>query len=98
LIQNIDRQLSLEDFAANQGKTFDEILQEIETIVSSGTRVNLTYYINQRIDLSEQEEIFDYFNEAETDDILLAYQEFDGLYSEEELRLVRIRYMSEIAN
>lgn len=98
LIQNIDRQLSLEDFAANQGKTFDEILQEIESIVSSGTRVNLTYYINQRIDLSEQEEIFDYFNEAETDDILLAYQEFDGLYSEEELRLVRIRYMSEIAN
>jgi len=98
LIQNIDRQLSLEDFAANQGKTFDEILLEIETIVSSGTRVNLTYYINQRIDLSEQEEIFDYFNEAETDDILLAYQEFDGLYSEEELRLVRIRYMSEIAN
>lgn len=98
LIQNIDRQLSLDDFAANQGKTFDEILQEIETIVSSGTRVNLAYYINQRIDISEQDEIFNFFNEAETDDILTAYREFDGLYSEEELRLVRIRYMSEIAN
>jgi ATP-dependent DNA helicase RecQ len=98
LIQNIDRQLSLEDFAANQGKSFDEILHEIETIVSSGTRVNLTYYINQRIDITEQDEIFDYFNSADTDDIGVAYKEFDGLYSEEELRLVRLRYMSEIAN
>lgn len=98
LIQNIDRQLSLEDFAANQGKSFDEIIHEIETIVSSGTRVNLTYYINQRIDVTEQDEIFDYFNSAETDDISVAYREFDGLYSEEELRLVRLRYMSEIAN
>jgi ATP-dependent DNA helicase RecQ len=98
LIQNIDRQLSLEDFAANQGKSFDEILHEIETIVSSGTRVNLSYYINQRIDLTEQDEIFDYFNAADTDDIGVAYREFDGLYSEEELRLVRLRYMSEIAN
>jgi ATP-dependent DNA helicase RecQ len=98
LIQNIDRQLSLEDFAANQGKSFDEILHEIETIVSSGTRVNLSYYINQRIDVTEQDEIFDYFNSADTDDIGVAYREFDGLYSEEELRLVRLRYMSEIAN
>jgi len=98
LIQNIDRQLSLEDFAANQGKSFDEILQEIETIVSSGTRVNLSYYINKRIDMTEQEEIFDYFNSAESDDISQAYREFDGLYSEEELRLVRLRYLSEIAN
>lgn len=98
LIQNIDRQLSLEDFAANQGRSFDEILHEIETIVSSGTRVNLAYYINQRIDVTEQDEIFEYFNSAETDDIEVAYREFDGLYSEEELRLVRLRYMSEIAN
>ena len=98
LIQNIDRQLSLEDFAANQGKTFDEVLHEIETIVSSGTRVNLAYYINGKIDMSEQEEIFDYFNHATTDSIEEAYREFDGLYSEEELRLVRIRYLSEVAN
>ncbi|MFM7662985.1 MAG: ATP-dependent DNA helicase RecQ, partial [Bacteroidota bacterium] len=97
-IQHIDRQLSLEDFAANQGKSFDEILHEIETIVSSGTRVNLSYYINQRIDVTEQDEIFDYFNSSDTDDIGVAYREFDGLYSEEELRLVRLRYMSEIAN
>ena len=73
-------------------------MHEIETIVSSGTRVNLAYYINGKIDISEQEEIFDYFNHATTDSIEEAYREFDGLYSEEELRLVRIRYLSEVAN
>jgi len=98
LIQNIDRKLSLEDFATNQGKTFDEILHELETIVSSGTRVNLSYYLDERIDVSEQEEIFNYFNGAASDSIEEAYREFDGLYSEEELRLVRIRYLSEMAN
>lgn len=98
LIQNIDRKLSLEDFASNQGKTFDEILHELETIVSSGTRVNLSYYLNERIDINEQEEIFTYFNCATTDSIDEAYKEFEGLYSEEELRLVRIRYLSEMAN
>jgi ATP-dependent DNA helicase RecQ len=98
LIQNIDRKLSLEDIARSQGKNYNEILEEIESIVASGTRVNLSYYIDSKIDPTEQEEIFDYFNQASSDDIIEAYHEFDGLYSEEELRLVRIRYMSEIAN
>jgi ATP-dependent DNA helicase RecQ len=98
LIQNIDRKLSLEDIARSQGKSYNEILEEIESIVASGTRVNLSYYIDSKIDPSEQEEIFDYFNQASSDDIIEAYHEFDGLYSEEELRLVRIRYMSEVAN
>ena len=98
LIQNIDRKLSLEDIARSQGKNYNEILEEIESIVASGTRVNLSYYIDSKIDTTEQEEIFDYFNQASSDDIIEAYHEFDGLYSEEELRLVRIRYMSEIAN
>ena len=98
LIQNIDRKLSLEDIASSQGKNYNEILEEIESIVASGTRVNLSYYIDNKIDPTEQEEIFDYFNQAESDDLILAYHEFDGLYSEEELRLVRIRFMSEIAN
>jgi ATP-dependent DNA helicase RecQ len=88
----------LEDIARSQGKSLDEILDEIESIVAAGTRVNLTYYINSKIDSTEQEEIFDYFNSADSDNIVDAYHEFDGLYSEEELRLVRIRYMSEIAN
>jgi ATP-dependent DNA helicase RecQ len=98
LIQNIDRKLSLEDIARSQGKNYHEILEEIESIVASGTRVNLSYYIDNKIDPTEQEEIFDYFNQASSDDIIDAYHEFDGLYSEEELRLVRIRYMSEVAN
>ncbi|MFM1810065.1 MAG: helicase RecQ [Bacteroidota bacterium] len=98
LIQNIDRKLSLEDIARSQGKNYNEILEEIESIVASGTRVNLSYYIDSKIDPTEQEEIFDYFNQASSDDIIEAYHEFDGLYSEEELRLVRIRYMSEVAN
>ena len=98
LIQNIDRKLSLEDIAKSQGKSFEDLLLEIETVVSSGTRVNLNYYINDVLDQDSQDEVFDYFNEAETDDIIEAYKEFDGLYTEEELRLMRIRYMSEVAN
>jgi ATP-dependent DNA helicase RecQ len=98
LIQNIDRKLPLEDIAASQGKTFEALLEEIETIVASGTRVNLNYYIDDLLDKTDQEEIFDYFNEAETDGIVEAYKEFEGTYTEEELRLVRIRYMSEVAN
>ena len=71
---------------------------EIETVVSSGTRVNINYYLNDVLDEDSQDEVFDYFNEAETDDIIDAYKEFDGLYTEEELRLMRIRFMSEVAN
>jgi len=88
----------LEDIAKSQGKSFEDLLLEIETVVSSGTRVNLNYYINDVLDQDSQDEVFDYFNEAETDDIIEAYKEFDGLYTEEELRLMRIRYMSEVAN
>jgi len=98
LIQNIDRKLSLEDIAKSQGKSFEDLLLEIETVVSSGTRVNINYYINDVLDQESQDEVYDYFNEAETDDIIEAYNEFDGLYSQEELRLMRIRYMSEVAN
>ncbi len=98
LIQNIDRQLPLEDIADSQGKSFTDLLDEIESIVASGTRVNINYYINSLLDADNQEEIFDYFNQADSDDLLTAYRELDGLYTEEELRLVRIRYMSEMAN
>lgn len=98
LIQNIDRQLPLEDIADSQGKSFNDLLDEIESIVASGTRVNINYYINSLLDADNQEEIFDYFNQADSDDLLTAYRELDGLYTEEELRMVRIRYMSEMAN
>ena len=76
----------------------EEILDEIEAIVSSGTRVNINYYINDILDSDNQEEIYDYFTEAESDDITLAYMEFEGDYTEEEIRLMRIKFMSEMAN
>ena len=98
LIQNIDRKLPLEDIGRAQGKSMDEVLDEIEAIVSSGTRVNINYYIDEILDADNQEEIYDYFSEAETDDLKAAYHEFDGDYTEEELRLMRIKFMSEMAN
>ncbi len=98
LIQNIDRKLPLEDIGKAQGKNIDEVIEEIEGIVSSGTRVNINYYIDDILDADNQEEIYDYFKEAETDDIIEAYKEFDGDYTEEELRLMRIKFMSEMAN
>ena len=98
LIQNIDRKLPLEDIGSSQGKDLNEVLNEIEMIVQSGTRVNINYYIDDMLDDGEQEEIYDYFSEAETDDLKVAYDEFDGDYSEEEIRLMRIKFMSEMAN
>jgi ATP-dependent DNA helicase RecQ len=98
LIQNIDRKLPLEDIGHSQGKTLVQVIEEIEAIVSSGTRVNINYYIDDILDSDNQEEIFDYFIEAETDQIMDAYNEFDGDYSEDELRLMRIKFMNEYAN
>lgn len=98
LIQNIDRKLPLEDIGRSQGKSLEEVIDDIGAIVSSGTRVNINYYIDDVLDKELQEEIYDYFSEAETDDITEAYQEFDGDYTEEELKLIWIKFMSEMAN
>lgn len=98
LIQNIDRKLPLEDIGKAQGKSFDEVIDEIEAIVSSGTRININYYLDEILDPENQDEIFDYFSEAETDDLVTAYNEFDGDYTEEEIRLMRIKFMSDMAN
>lgn len=98
LIQNIDRKLPLEDIGKSQGKSMEEIIEEIEMIVNSGTRVNINYYLDEILDEDNQEEIYDYFSEAETDSLKEAYDEFDGDYTEEELRLMRIKFMSEMAN
>ncbi len=98
LIQNIDRKLPLEDIGRSQGKSMNEVIEEIEVIVSSGTRVNINYYIDNILDADNQEEIYEYFTEADTDDLSCAYAEFDGDYTEEELRLMRIKFMSEMAN
>lgn len=98
LIQNIDRKLSLDVISDSQGKTIDEIIEEIEMIVNSGTRINISYYINEILDEDDQNYIYEYFSEAETDSLEEAYKEFDGDYTEEELRLMRIKFMSEMAN
>jgi ATP-dependent DNA helicase RecQ len=98
IIQNIDRKLSLEAIGKALGKNFDEVLTEIEAIISSGTKINIDYYISETLDPDNQEEIFDYFKESETDSITEAYHEFDGAYTEEELRMMRIKFMSEMAN
>ncbi len=98
LIQNIDRKLPLEDISKAQGKTMDEIIDEIEAIVMSGTKVDIRYYLDEILDEDNQDEIFDYFREAESDSLVDAYNEFDGDYSEEELRLMRIKFLSEMGN
>ena len=98
LIQNIDRKLPLEDIAKSQGKSFNDLLEELETVVYSGTKLNIDYYLNEVLDEDNQEEIIDYFLGAESDELLAAYHEFDGAYTEEELRLVRIKFLSVYAN
>lgn len=98
LIQNIDRKLPLDDIGASQGKSLQEVIDEISAIVASGTKVNIDYYIDDILDDDNQEEIYDYFTEAETDSIEDAYKEFDGDYTEEELKLIWIKFMSEMAN
>jgi ATP-dependent DNA helicase RecQ len=98
LIQNIDRKLPLEDIAKSQGKSFNELLEELETVVNSGTKLNIDYYLNEVLDSDNQEELIDYFLEAESDDLVTAYHEFDGAYTEEEIRLLRIKFLSEYGN
>ncbi len=98
IIQSIDRKLSLDDIASAKGKTVDDILEEIEHIVASGTRVNLDYILNELLDEEYQEEIFDYFRETEEDSMEETIEEFDGVYSEEELRMVRIKFLSLMGN
>ncbi|WP_251620655.1 DNA helicase RecQ [Odoribacter lunatus] len=98
IIQNIDRQIDLEDIASAQGLTYEELIKEMEAIVFSGTKLNIDYYINKMLDDDQQKEIFDYFMEAQTDNIQEAYEEFDGDYSEEDLRLMRLKFHSKHGN
>ncbi len=98
IIQNVDRKLPLDDIARSKGLELSELVKEMEQIVFSGTRLNLGYYIDEILDEDQQEEIHDYFLEAETDRIETAMTEFDGEYEDEELRLYRLKFMSEVAN
>jgi ATP-dependent DNA helicase RecQ len=99
IIQNIDRHLNLDDIAASKGLTYVEILKEVETIVNSGTKLNLNYYIDEVIDEDKQEEVFDYFRTAEADSIDEALAELGSDdYTREEVQLMRIKFMSELGN
>ena len=98
IIQNIDRKLPLEDIAKALGKELGELIEEIETIVASGTKINIDYYFDELLDEDSQGDIFEYFMEAESDSLEEAIKEFDGDYTEDELRLMRIKFMSEVAN
>ncbi|WP_373071517.1 DNA helicase RecQ [Zeaxanthinibacter enoshimensis] len=98
IIQNIDRKLPLDDIASAKGLEIPELVKEMEQIVFSGTKLNLGYWIDEILDEDQQEEIHDYFLEADTDNIEKALKEFDGEYEDEELRLYRLKFMSEVAN
>lgn len=98
IIQNIDRKLPLDDIAKAKGLTMDALIKEMEQIVYSGTKLNIKYWIDDMLDEDQQEEIHDYFMESATDKIEEALKEFDGDYDIDELRLMRIKFISEVAN
>ncbi|WP_300438463.1 DNA helicase RecQ [Christiangramia sp.] len=98
IIQNVDRKLPLTDIASAKGMTMTEFIKEMEAIVYSGTKLNIDYWLDDILDEDQQEEIHEYFLEAETDKIDEAMEEFDGDYDDEELRLYRIKFISQVAN
>ena len=99
IIQSIDRKLPFEDIARTKDMDFEELLTEIESIVGAGTRLNIDYYIRQTIDDDKANDIYDYFrDEADTDSVTDALKELGGDYTEEEVRLVRIKFLSEVGN
>ena len=98
IIQSIDRQIALDDIANAQGIDFDELLSEIEAIVYSGTKLNIDYFLDEVMDEDHIDDIYDYFAESDTDRLSVAQDELGGDYSEDEIRLVRIKFLSEMAN
>ncbi|NVJ88366.1 MAG: DNA helicase RecQ [Flavobacteriaceae bacterium] len=98
IIQNTDKKIPLEDIAKSKGLEMDELIGEMESIIYSGTKLNIDYAIDELLDEDQQEEIHDYFMDAENDKIQEALDEFDGDYDEEELRLMRIKFTNEVAN
>ncbi|WP_461533755.1 DNA helicase RecQ [Sinomicrobium sp.] len=98
IIQNVDRKLPLDDIARAKGLEMEDFIKEMEQIVYSGTKLNINYWIDEILDEDQQDELQEYFLEADTDKISRAMEEFDGDYEDEEIRLYRIKFISEIAN
>ena len=98
LIQAIDRKIALDELAESKDLDFDELLDEVEAIVYSGTKLNIDYFLEEVLDDDKVDDIYDYFKESETDDIDEAIEELGEDYAEEEVRLVRIKFISEMGN
>ena len=98
LIQNIDRKLPLDDIAAAKGMDMNQLLTTMETIVFAGTKLNISYWIDEILDEDDQEELHDYFMEADSDAVSAALEAFDTDFDEEEIRLYRLKFLSEVAN
>ena len=99
IIQNIDRKISLEDIASSKGISYEDLLREVESIVNSGTKLNIGYFVDEMIDQDRQDEVYDYFKTAENDAIETALDELgEEDYSFEDIQLMRIKFMSELGN
>ena len=98
IIQQIDRKVALDDIAIALGLDFEDLIREVEAIVYSGTRININYFIEDVVDEDRVADIYEYFKESVTDDINEALSELGSDYSEEEVRLIRIKFLSELAN
>ena len=98
LIQGIDRRIPLDELAESKGLDFNEMLDEVEAIVYSGTKINIDYFISEIMDEDHEDEIFEYFKESESDDLDEAVKELGSDFTEEEIRLVRIKFLSELGN
>ena len=98
MIQSVDRKLPLDDIASAKGMSMSTFIEEMETIVFAGTKLNINYWIDEILDEDQQEELHEYFMEAESDEITAAIEEFEGDYEEEDIRLYRIKFMTEVAN
>jgi ATP-dependent DNA helicase RecQ len=98
LIQAIDRKIALDELAESKGLDFSELLDELEAIVYAGTKISIDYFLDEILDEEHQDDIMDYFAESEEDDLEAAIQELGEEYSEEEIRLIRIKFLSEMGN
>ena len=97
LIQNVDKKIPLDEISESRGIEFNVLLSELESIVFSGTKLNIDYYVDDILDEDQQEELHEYFLESESEDISDALKEFDGEYDEEELRIFRVKFLSDVS-
>ena len=98
LIQNVDKKIPLDEISESRGVEFDILLLELESIVFSGTKLDIDYYVDDILDEDQQEELHEYFLESESEDISIALEEFEGDYDEEELRIYRIKFLNDVSN